>query len=373
MKKVLYALILMLCLAGGLGVGIIRQRAKNTGDALVMNTPAESEMVPAEGEATPEESPSEVAEGEATPEETPAEETSTAVAEATPEPTPEEIAAANTGRNFGGGSDPVPVKSGKKRGSSSSSTASSSWSDPGSSGSSSSSSSSVPFNTEVETSVGTVIEDPTPVPAGKKGKKSTPEPTPEAVAATETVPFDSVDDLPTVDTGSSGGDDWGSTDNTTTAAAAATPDPFAGSGGGGTEVAMLPPSGPSELNFPSGSPGRASLKKVTQTKRGAETVVKIQMSGSARYRVFRVRNPSRIYVDFEETEVPGGAPSPIGGTTQLVKEISAKPIRNAGGLEIARVQILLNSSPDKLPNVTPSGSGEASGSIEIVIGGQDSF
>lgn len=375
MKKVLYALILMLCLAGGLGVGILRQRAKAGGDALVLMAPVEtpSELAdgepPPDGEMTPTD---EMASGEATPEETPSDTSSTEVAMAEPTPdtsavTSEEVAA--SGRSFGGGELKDPVRPSRKSrassggggGSSSSSVAMSS--EPVSSGGES-----VPFNTEVG-SVGTVIDE---APAPKKGKKAKPEPTPEPV--TDTVPFDSVDDLPTVDTADAGPAESGWDDTGTTTAATTSPDSF-GSTGGGTEVAMLTPSGPTEMVFPSASGGRASLKKVTQQKRGATSVVKIQINGSAPCKVTHLRasgsKPARVFVDFEDTELPGGSASPISGTG-AIKDISAKYFAGSAGIGTARIEISLTSG-EKFPSVTPKGNFKASGTVEVVIGGGDSF
>lgn len=380
MKKVMYAFVLLLSLAGGLGFGILRQRQKaGSGDALVLTTPVETPSDEAAGsDPNAEASPSEeMASGEATPESTPeegatetaTEETATDSAStemASAEPTPDEVLPQ---RSFASGELKDPVKPSRKSRTSSAASSTSSWSEPSTSGASS-----VPYNTEIETPAGTVIDE-TPVASSSSSRKSKAAPTPEPVVATsdETVPFESVDDLPTVDTGSTTTDEWdtGSSSTASAATAAPTPDPFASSAP--TEVAMIPSGGSSELVFPSGSSGRASLKKVTQQKRGAESVVKIQINGTARYKVLQLKNPARVWVDFEDTEVPGGTASPISGSTQLIKEISATSKTSAGGPGIARVQIILNAPNDKPPTVTPKGTGEASGSIEVVIGGQDSF
>ena len=119
---------------------------------------------------------------------------------------------------------------------------------------------------------------------------------------------------------------------------------------------------PGDLTFPSGS--GAALKKITQRQNGDKSVVHIERSGSMKYLVFKLRNPNRVWVDFEETAVPGGDPQPVAGLNH-VKEISARYIKNSGGgIPKARVQILLTD--EKIPNIDCH---EAGAAIDCTIGG----
>jgi len=355
-KKVLYGFILVLCLAGGLGVGIMRQKwhtnGGGTGGDISLTDP--NQAATPETVATDATSSSSLLTDASTPMDAAATSTPVAMATST-EPSVGDI----SGR---GADDPTAVPTSRSFGSTDTSTVSTH------SSSFDSSSGTTHTSHRHSTSSDVAMSDPTPrgtpvpknqvkdsndfgnevfdTPAdgGSKhtGKtKATPEPTPVAA--------DPVDDLPVVDDSNS----------------SSTPEPAA------TRVASIPPamsSGGGELTFPAGN-GGAYLKKVTQRQNGDKTIVHIDFAGDAKYRVFRVRNPNRVLVDFEETAVPGGDPQPVSGSAQHVKEISARELKNAGGLPIARVQIVLTDG-DAVPNV----SNEATkGGVDVVIGGGDKF
>jgi hypothetical protein len=348
-KKVLYGFILVLCLAGGLGVGIMRQKWHTGGGA---GTTGDISLTDPNQAGTPET----VA--------TDATSTSLLTDASTPmeaaTSTPVEMATStepSVGDISGRGADPTPAPTSRSFGSTDTvSTHSSSF--DSSSGTTHAShkhssdvamSDPVPRGTPVpknqvkdSNDFGNEVFD-TPADTGSKHSKTkaTPEPTPVAA--------DPVDDLPVVD------------DSNTSS----TPEPEP------TRVASIPSamsSGGGELTFPAGN-GGSYLKKVTQRQNGDKTIVHIDFAGDAKYRVFRVKNPNRVLVDFEETAVPGGDPQPVSGSAQHVKEISARELKNAGGLPIARVQIVLTDS-DAVPNV----SNEATkGGVDVVIGGGDKF
>lgn len=382
MKKVLIGFIFVLCLVGGVAIGKIRQQKGKIPGGLVMDATASPESSPAElaaADATATDAMATESPTDAAASETPADSTvasasdtgsssssdsssssmDTAMASSTPEVASD--ATAISGRSFGTGSS-----SRKSRTSSGSSSSSGS----GSSSSSSSASSSaiadssfsaptprkarasgtpIPDNQVIDVStpsddLGAGSESSFDVPPPTSGKKSKTAP---AIASSE------LDDLPTIDDGGTSPDPF----EAGSASAAPTPDPFANA------VAMAPPSGGGgELNFPSGS-GR-SLKKVSQKQSGASTVVRIDMSGSAKYRVYKTR-AGKVFIDIEETDVPGGASPTVAGSGQ-VKEISAKPVTNAGGMKLARVQLLVNVTGEKLPNISAETSGNA---ITVTIGG----
>ena len=106
--------------------------------------------------------------------------------------------------------------------------------------------------------------------------------------------------------------------------------------------------------------GGVAITRVLHGESGNATEVRIELTGDVpEYRVFRVRNPARVIVDFEETGVAPGVDVAAGGTA-LVKEVSARYITNAAGTApIGRVQILLGDVGDKLPSVSESSEGNA--------------
>lgn len=380
MKKVLIGFIFVLCLVGGVAIGKIRQKAKAPSGGGLVTDGGHSDPA-----ASPEESPAEMAAADAT--ETPADamaaetpadamagETPTEVASADTStmdstmtaPTPEVSSdpAAVSGRTFGTG-----TKSRKSSRSSSSSGSEFSGS------SSSSASSAIADSSFSEPAPKRAKAAGTPIPENQVIDVSTPSddfgagsdssfdvpPASGSKSKTPAVASNELDDLPVIDdSGAATSDPFADTGSTgSSASAAPTPDPFANA------VAMAPSGGGGELVFPSGS-GR-TLKKVTQKQNGAATVVRIDMSSSAKYRVYKTR-AGKVFVDIEETDVPGGASQTVSGSGQ-VKEISAKPVTNAGGMKLARVQILVNVTNEKLPNISSESTGNA---ITVTVGGASS-
>lgn len=387
MKKVVfYGFILFLCLAGGLTIGIIRKRAKAGGGDLVISTaPTPPLMDSAATSGTGGEMSENgtlgfddlaASEGEGELEgET---ETGTEIADAG---AATDSATEGFSRTFGGvdsgSSSSSPSRARPSSGSSGSSRAvTETWTAPpeeststmsstASSASSSASSDDDIIKVPASASTKPSMSDPWEAPK----KAAAPDPTP--MAATEPDPWDApatatgdggfggtdagLDDLPVID----GAGATAEADPFAATPPAPPSDPFVASGD--ERVAMIAPDGGGELSFPSAS-GKA-LKKVSQRVSGEKTVVHIDMSGNAKFRVFKSRS-GKIFVDIEETDVPGGATRSVSGAGPHVKEISARPITNAGGMKLARVQILLKTT--EMPNVSHE---QVSGGIDIVIGG----
>ena len=391
MKKVLYAFILMLCLVGGLGVGLVYrkhladQAAGGGGDggAIIaandtsgqnnngaLGIPGAIATTTAPDSAAGDVGAALAAGGQP----------ASTMAPATPVSTQPELSTSDvTGRSGEpmGATDFTPSSSGGS--SSSSSTGSSSSSSSGSGhhhhGSSSAGSTTTTFSSSEP--AGTPIPksqtvddsnqfgtesggaaEPTPKP-GKHGKTPKATPAPTSVASSGGTDAE----MPTIDDNSGGGSSGGGSDpfGTMDSTPAATPQP--------TRVAMIPKGGGGgELDFPSGS-GGSYLKKVTQRQNGDKSIIHVDLAGSASYRVIALRNPSRVFIDFEETSVPGGSSQPVAGTVNHVKEIVAKQFTSAGGISIARVQITLTD--DKVPGAS---KGTADGGLDVVLGEkQDSF
>ncbi|HVO29999.1 MAG TPA: AMIN domain-containing protein [bacterium] len=379
MKKLGYVVVLILCLAAGLGIGKFRQHkhggAANGGDGVEIGAP-KNPGVPNLGDLTANAGSAAsnpaaagaAAAATAADAGTAAAGSAAAAVTSTPEPAPTQVADASTdptgGRSFAAGANPDPVKSsssgggstgGHKRtrgtqvidsGSSDSGMGSSSGSASSDSGSSSSSPSTWGNTSENpgEEHFDNPPPTPKPVKAGKTGKTKVaaaePPPPPPPASSGD------IGDLPVID------------DPAPPPAGKQAP-PVAQQ----TQVAMINNSSVGDLTFPGGGSG-AALKRISQRQNGDKTVVHIERSGGAKFRVFKLKNPNRVWVDFEETEVPGGDPTPVAGSNH-VKEISARYIKNSGGgIPTARVQIVL--SDDKIPNVECA---DAGGGVDCTIGG----
>lgn len=392
MKKLLYAAIVAFLFVGGLAAGVVHKQsqAKNgggavVGDAAAAPTEATGLSLADLGASTPTEGlPSD---GTAT--ETLSLDLSgdTALAAA---PTPETDMASD-GRSFGSGSNPEPV-SNSGSGSSGSSASASTWTEPAAASSGSgkkprnrtesvdsfSSGGDIPANTDYG-SAGTIIDDdPTaiePVATPRKGRNSTKT---VAVAAPEPDPMDELptiadDTDPFADTSSSNTDPFGSTGS---AASAPTPDPFAVAPAAtpAPMMAMSMPAGGGDLVFGAASK-KPALVKVAQKQNGANSVIMIELAGSARYKIIQIPKKRQVWIDFEGTEVPGGGMS-VGGSAAHVREISAKFFANeSGGSSIARVIVQLDDGVVQMNDkgkeelaVSPNrGTGEAS-KLQLTIG-----
>lgn len=409
MKKLLYAAIVAFLFVGGLAAGVVhKQSQRSGGDSDTSAIPTETvgglsladlgASTPTEGlpsDGTTSETLTLDLSGDAT-------ESPTATPEAAMEP--------DSGRTFGGGSNPDPVSSGGSSGSSSSASSSpSSWSDPPPKTSSARAetidygSDEIPSNIDYG-NAGTIIEDPPPPiepVATPRKARSSPKSVAVAEPATEPDPFD---ELPTVedpgassfgsdpfaDTGSaatsgddpfasSGATDAGSDPFASTGSAATaetTPDPFAVApvATPAPMVAMSMPAGGGDLLFGQASK-RPALVKVGQKQNGASSVISIELAGSARYKIIQVPRRRQVWIDFEGTEVPGGSTS-VGGSAAHVREISAKFFANEnGGTSIARVILQLDDGVVQMNErgkeelaVTPNrGTGEAS-QLQLTIG-----
>jgi len=392
-KKVLSAFLLMLCLVGGLGVGLVYRKhladqaagagGGDAGGAIVAaNDPNAGGAMGIPGAVAtttaPDAAAGDVAAalGGGQPASTPAQ----IGAPPVPASTAADLSAADvTGRSGGDAPSQPMSSSGFTPSSSDASSGSSSTSSghhhhgAGGGGETTTFSDSAPppvpksQTTDDSTRFGTESggdSEPKSTKSGRHGHtKATPAPT---VVASAGGGADA--EMPTIDDNSSGGNGGGSGGGTSAGGS----DPFGSIDSSTpapepTKVAMIPKGG-GELDFPAGS-GGSYLKKVTQRQNGDRSIIHVDLAGSASYRVIALRNPSRVFIDFEETSVPGGSAEPIPGTVNHVKEISAKQFTSAGGLSIARVQIVLTD--DKVPGAS---KGTADGGLDVVLGEkQDSF
>lgn len=101
------------------------------------------------------------------------------------------------------------------------------------------------------------------------------------------------------------------------------------------------------LPAPEATPALARVKQIV----GDDPMLRVEFAGEIpRYRVWRARSPNRLYVDFEGTSVPGGDTGPRAGAAPI-RELRARVVTNAGGLSIARVEVLLDEEEGALPEV----------------------
>lgn len=391
MKKLLYAAIVAFLFVGGLAAGVVHKGMQKKGGG--------GGTIAADPGAAPEGG---LNLADLAAETTPADGTTQATetlnldgAQAATDAAATALAAAPTGadtmtdgRSFGGGSNPDPVKSsGGSSGSSSSSIGSSAsdWNEPPPSTSSGKSKGKVasaalepdygggeiPSNIDYGTS-SSFTEEPAiePVATPRKGKGKTV----AAVAAVAAPPpsDDPFNEMPTVD------------DNGNAAApdpfaeapsAAPTADPFAAPAATPAPMmAMAMPAGGGDLVFGAASK-KPALVKVAQKQNGANSVVMIQLAGSARYKIIQIPKRRQVWVDFEGVEVPGGGSS-VGGSAAHVREISAKYFANEnGGVSYARVIVQLddgvlttNDRGKEALQVTPAGGTGESSQVQLTIG-----
>lgn len=201
--------------------------------------------------------------------------------------------------------------------------------------------------------------DPAPSPAAVAGAEATPEATPEDPAAT--------------------GDDAAAPEAEATAAAqVATPKP------GRTRVASLRPRGgastgageedafdelpveypPAQIVFGKGTgAGGASITKIVEERHNDTSIVRVELSGKARYKILQLPKRHELWIDFEEVDIPGGEKSAAGSKVH-VEELRARVFEDVA---IARVTVKLANEGQF--TVFPSkGTGEADGRLEIMLG-----
>ena len=117
-------------------------------------------------------------------------------------------------------------------------------------------------------------------------------------------------------------------------------------------VAMAPPmvsvTG-AEIRFdPAGS--LPVLLRIKQDVAAARPSLRFEFDGGVpRHRVFRVRNPNRVIVDFESVELPADS-GPRAGAAPM-REVRARTLRNADGSPMTRVEILFDEEAGALPDV----------------------
>ena len=111
-----------------------------------------------------------------------------------------------------------------------------------------------------------------------------------------------------------------------------------------------------------------AIRKISHSRSGAITKVRIDLSGVStlpEYRVFPLRarkgRPPRVWVDFEETQVGSGPP--VGGDGELIKGITLTRKKGVSA-NVARVEIILSGSAP--PNLDWR---EEGGSLVVILGG----
>ncbi len=351
MKKFVYIGILFVCLVGGVAVGWLRQRGPATADVIIEDPAAVTADASGAVGAPPTDAMG-VVPAVAPLGEIPAAVDGAAAVAAAPgtevalapppvsAPLPVSEPPADSGRVFGGGGSAAPVAA-----------------EPPARRASAS---------------GAVSSAPPPPPSFDDNPSSfveetfTPPPTKAKKAIAASAPPPPPPPEPTFDEPAAPAPSLDSIGSDSTFAAEPPPPPPA-------PVAMAAPlAAAGEIVFPS-STKSPSIVRVSQRQNGDRSVIHVETVGKPRYRMLKLRNPNRIWLDLEETDMPGGSPSPIPGATSMVKELGGRFISNPdGSVPISRVMITLNdvTGDGKMPNVTVE---EVRGGVDVVIGGSSSF
>lgn len=106
-----------------------------------------------------------------------------------------------------------------------------------------------------------------------------------------------------------------------------------------------------------------SLVKIDATTTGGQSIVKIQLSGNAAYKILPLPNRRQIWVDFEALGL--SEPKTITGSgASLVKDISAKAFERG----LVRVVVQLKDDGKPFPVIGPKKRTGEAANVEVKIG-----
>lgn len=126
----------------------------------------------------------------------------------------------------------------------------------------------------------------------------------------------------------------------------------------------LPVEGPpASIAFGKGAGGNA-IVKIVEERHNDTSLVRVEMTGRARYKILQLPKRHELWIDFEETEVPGGEKFAAGSHVH-VEEVRARTFAEPN--PIARVTVRL-AQEGKFSVFPSKGTGEADGMLEIMLG-----
>lgn len=126
----------------------------------------------------------------------------------------------------------------------------------------------------------------------------------------------------------------------------------------------LPVEGPpAQILFGKSGGAGAAITKIVEERHNDTSIVRVELSGKAKYKILQLPKRHELWIDFEEVEVPGGEKSASGSKVH-VDELRARVFEDVA---IARVTVKLANEGQF--TVFPSkGTGEADGRLEIMLG-----
>ena len=120
---------------------------------------------------------------------------------------------------------------------------------------------------------------------------------------------------------------------------------------------------PAQIVFAKGGAAGAAITKIVEERHNDTSIVRVELSGKARYKILQLPKRHELWIDFEEVEIPGGEKSASGSKVH-VDELRARMFDEGA---IARVTVKLANEGQF--TVFPSkGTGEADGRLEIMLG-----
>ena len=132
----------------------------------------------------------------------------------------------------------------------------------------------------------------------------------------------------------------------------------------GNVIDEMPVEGPpASMVFGKGGGGNAILK-IIEERHNDTSLLRVELSGKARYKILQLPKRHELWIDFEETEVPGGEKTASGSNVH-VEEVRARTFSQPNA--IARVTVRL-ANEGKFSVFPSKGTGEADGMLEIMLG-----
>ena len=132
----------------------------------------------------------------------------------------------------------------------------------------------------------------------------------------------------------------------------------------GNAIDEMPVEGPpASITFGKGGGGNA-IVKIVEERHNDTSLLRVEMTGKARYKILQLPKRHELWIDFEETEVPGGEKVSAGSNVH-VTEVRARVFSEPN--TIARVTVRL-ANEGKFAVFPSKGTGEADGMLEIMLG-----
>lgn len=126
----------------------------------------------------------------------------------------------------------------------------------------------------------------------------------------------------------------------------------------------LPVEGPpASMTFGKSGGGGNAIVKIVEERHNDTSLVRVELTGKARYKILQLPKRHELWIDFEETEVPGGEKVSAGSNVH-VTEVRARTFEEGA---IARVTVRL-AQEGKFSVFPSKGTGEADGMLEIMLG-----